>query len=144
MGTCENVFFFPFLSLSPYRHKVLIVCPYGIRFARQKVHRGDEMAGRLDKQMSSLLGLMKRLHCFCLFLPHDRNKEGSCRPLKCQLSVTRVNPSARHGKKNLIWSSAPAWVTSVVIVSRQPRQEARRVLTKKLSCCHALHQGGKL
>lgn len=107
------------------------------------VHRGDEMAGLLDKQMSSLLGLMKRLPCFCLFLLHNRNKESSCRALKCQLSITHVNPSAKHGKKNLIWSSVPAWIISVIIVSRQLKAGGSWDFDKNIELLSCAPSGGQ-
>lgn len=48
-------------------HKVLIVRPYGGRFVWQKVFVYSENwgPGLCEKQMSSLMGLMKLFNCLC-------------------------------------------------------------------------------
>lgn len=70
------------------------------------------MQGLFEKQMSSLMDLMKLLYCLCRLLLYYEDTENSW----CARKVSYPSPEAmralQHGKENLVWPLPPPQIIS--------------------------------
>lgn len=94
------------LFLLIHWHKLFVVCPYGAPFWPAEglcVQKGDELSGLFEKQMSSLVDLMKLSYCLCLLLLYYKNKENSL----CYPSLISVCPVCGAVRKTCQLTPSP-------------------------------------